>query len=767
MIISSGITTSEIEMEITNWVGSAYGGLQNTFTIAVIAIFAALLGICVCSAIFAAKSAYVFRDTTPKKFHYSFLVGILISAVYMGFGLGRTTNLPLYIIACAFAVLAVVGLSRFKVYGLVSSFLYLWTIVLAGQFAGILAVYKDRSAIGEYSAPGKVAVYVLSDYIIAKAIIVGIFMLALSVFVVIYYSRRRYLFKAYRPPEFDSYPVCAHCGMPILENVPFCINCGTKQEGGYFTPQYKVLQTAKYCKDCGNLLNKNDFCLQCAIADADKETLADSAKRGIVTGAKEGLADIIKKVTVFAAIIAFFCIPIMAGSLTTPLMSGIAGVSNAYVSKLNEFLETPEISEDAAWLDGFNSASNALYTVNKRCFYINPRAVRHDDLIFYTLYAEASFDQMRILETIKDSVNQSDASQIDRLTAVFNNTIDEQSKALITSAGFAFGGNTISQIFKAFIDAMRFYLSLINIDILLCSFLAVGILSLIYSLVRYNSVSVTGFELFIEKHNARTNQLAMWKRPTYAPPHNPAGILIRLKSIFTGGIGTHFIKLANELFSFILLLLGFVFLIVSVFRPSNFLGLFKRFIPKPRKSAAFSTDAAHAAYKREQRKSNLIAAGIGLCVVTIIASVSFSINSANQGEPNYLEISGAMVSVDSMEFTTWLAQANADRGTAYTDENRAAAIALIDGQLQAIENVRNLENVPEQYAAFHDGMLSLCKDEEEYLNHFRTLLSAGEELRREDMANYMALRAQNYQWLITDYTGFMFQEIYNRAEDIF
>jgi hypothetical protein len=487
MIINSGNTTSEIESEVSNWVNSAYDDLVYTFILAAIAIFVAFIGLCIFSAAVSNKSAYVFKDTTPKKFHYGFLIGIMLSAIYKGFSLG-TTNIPLYIIACILSGIAIMGLFHFKLYGLISSLLFLWTIGFASQLNGIFAVNYDRLTIGGYSTPGKVAVYTASDYAIKQTIIIGVFMLVLSIFIVIYYSHRRYLFKAYRTLTLNSISTCTHCGMPIMTKMMFCTNCGIQLDANFNIPvSFKVLDTKKYCKKCGNFIDKTLGCVKCAAIELKNESLAVSIKRGIISGLKKAVAKIMTSIALVVIIFAVVFIPGMKGDF---LRADVVKVNNVYVEKLNEFYENPDISKDETWLVGFNSASDALYAVNKQCFYINPSAVRLDDILFYAMYSEASFDQMVILEKMQNAINKFDYSQTDQLMIAFDNTIDEKIKAAETIFRQSSDGNIIFQIGKICTNGIRLYISFFNINVLLYAIFVLGIISVTASLIKYNAAIV-------------------------------------------------------------------------------------------------------------------------------------------------------------------------------------------------------------------------------------------------------------------------------------
>jgi hypothetical protein len=217
--------------------------------------------------------------------------------------------------------------------------------------------------------------------------------------------------------------------MPVLKDISFCTNCGTQLEFGYATPPFKALGVEKHCKDCGNLLNSY---FDCACGHKD-ESFANSVKKSLNRGLKKGLAESMSKLIKFAVavviVLMIVLVPAMVGDLAIPLFEGRPDTQNAYVRILDEHFDNPGLSNDDSWLVQFNSASNALYTLNKRIFYVNLYNLTFNNTVFYAHYAEATFTQMMVLEEIQEAVNNSDFSEINGLAAIFNSTVDEQIEA--------------------------------------------------------------------------------------------------------------------------------------------------------------------------------------------------------------------------------------------------------------------------------------------------------------------------------------------------
>ncbi|MDR1245628.1 MAG: hypothetical protein LBK57_01205 [Clostridiales Family XIII bacterium] len=134
-----------------------------------------------------------------------------------------------------------------------------------------------------------------------------------------------------------------------------------------------------------------------------------------------------------------------------------------------------------------------------------------------------------------------------------------------------------------------------------------------------------------------------------------------------------------------------------------------------------------------------------MVAVIIVVSMQFSVS-----DQDYFESARIVLIGYSTDMIVLLNQAESNPSV----ENRTAVFTLIDKQLKAIKTIQKFEEIPDEYIAFHDGLLALCKDEEICLTEYKALLSSGQELSKEEIANYMALRSSNYQWLMHAYAEF-------------
>jgi hypothetical protein len=480
-----------------------------------------------------------------------------------------------------------------------------------------------------------------------------------------------------------------------------------------------------------------------------------------------------KSAATMIVLFAIVFIPAFLGGVVKPLTAGSAAVNNAYVEKLNEFWKDPEVAKSKDWVNGFTSAGNALYAVNERCFYIDPGALSHNDLLFYALYAEASYDQMVVLEDIAAAVQAADQSNIEALMQRFNATIDKQAQAVNRSRSWLQGDESVFvQLPALLVDGVRFYVSQFNINMLTVAImiLALGALAFLLALEAISSVGISKVELLIERFNRNTHRMISSKPVRYHPETGEQRIFRRFKAVALGGMGFYLVCIVRGLLSFLFLLLGAVFLLVSIIRPRNFLSLGKWIksalfhrAPRPEK-----TDTVrYAAYRKEKRKTNMI---VGIVVVSLFSVIFAATNIFSPAKPDqleYLDVADSVLIGYSMDISAWLAELKSDPGAALSDEKKQVVLGWIENQVQAIASVRQYADVPDEYKAFHAGLDKLCLDEDVYLTAFRECVDEGEVPTQAMMSNYVSLRAKNYSWLLSEYAGYRRQQAFDSVNDIF
>jgi RNA polymerase subunit RPABC4/transcription elongation factor Spt4 len=629
------------------------------------------------------------------------------------------------------------------------SLIYPWLFTYATQNYSISVAFADVDTISYYSPAGQMAVYSASNYLIIRAIIMAILTLLLCVYLSLYYTRRRYLFSAFSD-RLSDYPHCSHCGMTITDEISFCTNCGFALDGEFKNPSFKVLGDAKHCKKCGSKLTKDKLCPKC---DVSKMSVSENFVKGMKIGGKEALK---KTGYAFIALCIFafiIYIPLKTNSVAYSLFNGMAVTHNAYVNILNQYLDDPSVAEDTIWLGSFNVASNALYTHSKRCFYINPNSISKSEILFYANFSEASYYKMISIEKIAEVVNSGGSSSVESLTSEFNYYDNLQDKSIADLNNSTIGYNFTDIL----IDGFRFYLSKLNLHYLFYALALFGFLGLTFVLVRSNNVKATRIESLLNATNVVIGKLKLKLNSHYTLANEKINVLLRIKNVITGGLFNHLLISILEAFSFIIMFSGMVFLVISIYRPSNFIHLFKLALCIPRKKETANQYIldTHFSYKLERKKS--VRSTIIVTITTIsLLFVIFGVVGLFTSEDELrnsmiIENAGEVLIGRSNEFMEWLNLTQSDPAEAYSNDNLIKAKEIIESQLQAISNYRKITNVEHTDTQFNDGVLSLCNDEEVYLQEFLKLINEGKPISQQEVLNYVMLRATNYSWLLNEY----------------
>ena len=166
---------------------------------------------------------------------------------------------------------------------------------------------------------------------------------------------------------------------------------------------------------------------------------------------------------IVAVVLIIFAIPgFLYGDLAGYLTDGTSGISNAFVERLNEYLDDPSVNEDAVWMSPFTAASDELYEADARFLDINPAAMRRSDILLYILYSEASFRQMEAIETIHTNVAAGEPVDSEAL-AVFNASIEDQQDALITQLNSVANFDYFDEAPRIAYDSAFYYLRMIGL----------------------------------------------------------------------------------------------------------------------------------------------------------------------------------------------------------------------------------------------------------------------------------------------------------------
>lgn len=334
--------------------------------------------------------------------------------------------------------------------GAVLSLVSVWLSLPAGELPAVLGAIRDRSNIGAYAPASRVAVLAAGSYILSRTVVLALIASAITVVMIAYFTKRRYLFRSAQLHYFSGIAVCPDCGAPACSEGRFCPVCGTDLEG---LPRsglkWEPLDEAKFCTECGARLDDGGHCRACEKGAPLSGTLKSSIG--------DALKDTLKSKLIYLVVPVLLLLPIFLGNGPGFIPKGSAAVHNAYVARFNEWYDDPAIAENETWLASYEEAADALYRVNGRVLDLNPDRLGYTDLYVYLQYSEASFSQMAVLERIDRAVHEADPSEKDTLSALFNETADLQQRAL--AGGLGLISSARNKLKNLVVDSCRFYLS--------------------------------------------------------------------------------------------------------------------------------------------------------------------------------------------------------------------------------------------------------------------------------------------------------------------
>jgi hypothetical protein len=155
-------TITEIDALVNEAVNNPLDEYRYLLILGAVACSIAAVVLSVIVALIAKKSAYLHVSTTPKKFHYTYIALLPISALYCTSNL-QSLNIPLFAIACSLAMFGFWGLLRYKVYGIVSSVLYPWVLSVSMQLNMLTIAPTDLLEIEKFTSPGKLSTIYISN----------------------------------------------------------------------------------------------------------------------------------------------------------------------------------------------------------------------------------------------------------------------------------------------------------------------------------------------------------------------------------------------------------------------------------------------------------------------------------------------------------------------------------------------------------------------------------------------------------------------------
>lgn len=761
-----GLSTVDIENELMALLSTAYSKLIREY----ILFTAAMLISCAVVPIFivwmfnksdrkrtksgCSCKAYTHKKSTPLVIHtvVKFMMPVLaVRELY--YCLRLTGSMELYgvelIVFCGFllllAILAMVGLSKFHVFGLLSAGAFIFCFAAFEQYRNLLAVASDMRDRTRYDMIGQYTLYIVEDYAVTKSMAISFVAFAALTLFAVYYYKRRFLFM----PGKLSLPSCKYCGQVISKGDDFCTCCGKQLPINPIKQVIISLDRKPFCGRCGSFTNQS-VCIKCNkkmpdyVKKITKEKV-DKMKKSLLRGLILGAAVIV-------------LILLGSGILVENIQSGSARVNNAFVERWNEFGNTPDIAFKSEWLAGFDSAAEALYQVDARWRSVNPRSVQSNILVYFMVYTDASFRQMKVLEQIVENVHRAAQGELSTdeihtefagLQDEFNETIQLQASAGMYNGAVSAQQDILGKLGYICFDGLRMLLPQVNTFLVSIFFIVGCVLVLIYMLNDFSGTAITKLEYRLQK---AMNSVDTWNEK-YSPTRSEAGSTTCLRRIAAMGKGCWFclIRVASELWLLVLHLLGTVGLLSSLVSPQNIGGCI-RWVKAGLTDVKGVRTGPSAAYKREQRLDSLVATvalimmfGIGAFCANVISTLTGGSSDAQE----YLYTAKAAAIDYSMDISKILLDISNSR--TLTEENKELFYDLIQAQIEADQAIIAYDMTGlDDYQALHVGLQSMCRDDIEVLLRIQAAIEDGFVPSWELQRNYAGIRGENYLWVIKE-----------------
>lgn len=361
-------------------------------------------------------------------------------------------------------------------------------------------------------------------------------------------------------------PKCVYCGKAIMKGDSFCTCCGTSISVEPEERLIKPLDEVKHCRKCGK--TANDFgCIACDTQDYLEKCIKEKTREKRIATVRGVILSII-----------FFVLLLVPqlDEATGKLQRGTAQVNNVFVARWEEFGEQPDKAADPVWLAGFDADLNALYTIDGRWYYVKPRMVSSDRLWFYTLYAEASFAQMEVLEEISEFIHnaahdrKTDDTFYNReaeFQAKFNETIMEQQKAGIPYDDATSPWGILGKFEYFCYDGLNYYLHRVSVTYISVFMMIVCMVMFACMLNGFSNTTETGLERWCRKNSVKAEGYTR-KHDVVYPTVISASVFYRTFTAMKC-CGHSFVRVASEIWMLFVRLLCMMGLCLSLFRISN------------------------------------------------------------------------------------------------------------------------------------------------------------------------------------------------------
>ena len=569
-----------------------------------------------------------------------------------------------------------------------------------------IALHED---LASYSLLGTFEMYAYYDYLFFSGMMLSLFSVILGVVIAIYYYRRRYVFRTI-PAE----PRCA-CGNIIRKGDNYCISC-RRQATINPVIEYPITRLDKetFCHKCGTKMLW-DQCMKC------------ETKKSIVV---ETLKDKGKDIGIGVLLtIVFILLLLLPVKTDIQLESGTSKLNNTYVALWDEYTEEPNRVKDNVWLQKFNSALDALYTIDSRFAYVDQQKIRFGSIQYFWQYADGAYEQMKALDGMRTKVNQ-DEGEIEELQNQYNGGNNKMALALTYK-------NTHYRLLDSFdhslVDGMRLWFprglvaGMIGCIVAIC-----GLLWLLNS--------------FDDRRTWKSRLVArLQTNRATVPLKEMAGSPL----LMTVQVLIFVPRLIWRAVVNVALSLGVLFeslgMVLSLNRPGNYGKAVSWFW-----HGLFDNTKQRPAAQTREWKSTIIGTVIGLGIVIGVLFIPQLFGSKEiTPEEQFKTMANEALVVYFSDIDSALLELRATE----TLDDPNALIALINKQIAADQVVLDYEFTDEiaEYAEFYLGLKAMCKDDIECLEPIRQAIVDGLIPSQPMLYNLMAVRGQNYKWVLVEF----------------
>lgn len=698
--------------------------------------------------------AYTYKKTTPLGIHtvVKFMMPVLaVRKMYCC--LRPTESTYLYgvklIVFCGLlillAILAMVGLSKFRIFGLFSTGAFVFCFAALEQYQNLLAITADMRNRTQFETISQYTVYIVDDYIMTQSMAFSFAALITLILLAIYYYKRRFLFM----PGKLSLPSCKNCGQVISKGDDFCTCCGKRLLINPIKQVIIPLDQKPFCERCGSFTNKS-VCIKC------NKKMSDYVKKTTKEKLDKMKTSLLRGLILGTVILVLFLLNL--DGLMSDIESGSARVNNAFVERWNEFDNDLNLASDSEWLAGFDSVAEALYQMDARWRSVNPRSVQSDCLAYFMVYTNASFQQMKALEQSVENVHKAAQGE---LTAVeirteltwlqyeYNKTLQMQASATNYYGSVSAQWDILGKIAYICFDGLRTLLPQVNIVLVSIVCMAGCTLVLMYMLNGFSNTATTKLEQWLQN----TTNRADIRNEKYSPARFVATPMTLLRRTAATGkdCWLYLIRAASELWLLIVHLICMVGLLFSLFSSQN-IGRCIHWLKAGLTDVKGVRANPSAAHKHNQRCTSLVAAIIvvmifGVCALCVNRFSLLTYESSDNQE--YLFAAKAATNDYTVDISKILIDVcNAKN---LTQKNKELLYDLIQAQVEADQVILAYDMTGlDDYQALHAGLQSLCRDDIETLQRIKATIEDGLVPSQELQRNYYGLRGENYLWVINE-----------------